>query len=168
LKNGAGKTDIVLYFITERNVSPHLTGMDGWVALHFAAYEGVVSVFFFEKIYQSLITFFCKGHLDTTRTLCQLLPDPPRALQPQTFQKDTPLHLASIKGHTDVVRCLVEVGKVPVDVCANEEWTALHCASHRGTCLFGFYLVSITAPQLLVVCSQTHTPTHTEKKKKRK
>ena len=44
----------------------------------------------------------------------------------------TALILASVDGHIECVRYLIESGKADVGIQSNNGWTALKCASCRG------------------------------------
>lgn len=60
-----------------------------------------------------------------------ILADRPDAGQEKDERNDTPLHIAAVNGHTEVVRVLLESG-VPVWIGDNEESSALDVASMRG------------------------------------
>lgn len=63
------------------------TGLDDWTALHFAANEGNIEV-------AKELVF---NHADTN-------------LNAQSTLMRTPMHLASIRGHTNIARLLVDAG----------------------------------------------------------
>ena len=60
-----------------------------------------------------------------------VLADRPDAGLDRDERNDTPLHLAAVNGHTEVVRLLLEAG-VPVYIGDNEESSALDVAASRG------------------------------------
>ena len=58
---------------------------------------------------------------------------------------DTPLHLACLQGHTDVVRVLLEAG-ADVDARNSSLWTPLDCASAKGHVLCVNELLDYDSP----------------------
>lgn len=82
-------------------------GLDQWTALHFAANE---------------------GHLEVARELLRHAEVEREA--GSTIQR-TPLHLASIRGHTGIVRLLLAAG-CDKNCKDFDENTPLHCASEFG------------------------------------
>jgi cytohesin len=68
------------------------------------------------------------GDLDLVRAI---LANRPEAGQEKDERNDTPLHLAAVNGHTEVVRLLLDSG-VPVWIGDNEESSALDVASVSG------------------------------------
>lgn len=95
-------------------------GLDNWTALHFAANEGNI------EVVKELLT-----HLDIER-------------EPMSSINRTPLHLAAIRGHTNIVRSIIESPlKPPVDrnVKDCDENTPLHYSSEYGHSECIIYLV---------------------------
>jgi ankyrin repeat protein len=85
-------------------------GLDQWTALHFAANEGSYEV------------------------VLELLRHPDIEREPLSSINRSPLHLAAIRGHTNIVRALVESSKPPLEVNGRDcdENTPLHYASEYG------------------------------------
>ncbi len=95
-------------------------GLDQWTALHFAANE---------------------GHLDVIK---ELLKHEELELEPMSSINRTPLHLAAIRGYTNIVRFLLEnskPGTVDKNVKDFDENTPLHYASEYGHFECIIYLV---------------------------
>lgn len=82
-------------------------GLDQWTALHFAANE---------------------GRLEIVR---ELLSKPEIDKEPQSSIMRTPLHMAAIRGNTNIVRLLVDSG-VDKNCKDFDENTPLHHASEFG------------------------------------
>lgn len=91
-------------------------GLDQWTALHFAASEGRVEV------------------------VKELISRPEIEKEPQSSINRTPLHLACMRGHTAIVRVLINAGsdKNSKDF---DEYTPLHFASEFGHFETIIYLV---------------------------
>lgn len=58
---------------------------------------------------------------------------------------NTPLHLACLEGHTEVVRLLLEMG-ADVEARNSSLWTPLDCASARGHVLCVSQLLDYDSP----------------------
>lgn len=91
-------------------------GLDNWTALHFAANEGRFEVV---KV---------------------LLSHPDVEKESFSSIQRTPIHLAAIRGHTNIVRALVNAG-VNRNVKDFDQNTPLHCASEFGHFECIIYLV---------------------------
>lgn len=88
--------------------SSNSKGLNDWTALHIAANEGHLQVC-------EILIF--EGEMTN--------------LEARTTMKRTPLHLASIRGHANVVKLLL-AEEIDIDAQDNENNTALHHASLHG------------------------------------
>ena len=94
----------------------NFTGLHDWTALHYAADN------------------------DKPKIVFELLKQPGIKIQPETEIKRTPLHLAALRGSTEIVRALVEKGANPN--CKDiDQYTPLHFASENGKINVIMYLV---------------------------
>jgi ankyrin repeat protein len=94
----------------------NVKGLDQWTALHFASNENRIEVVK-ELLYYSDVEKDCISSLNRT-----------------------PLHLATIKGHTAIVRALVNAG-ADKNLKDSDENTALHYSSSFGHFECIIYLV---------------------------
>ncbi len=85
----------------------NVKGLDQWTALHFASNE---------------------GRLDVVK---ELLAHPEIEKEPRSSIQRTPLHLAAIRGHTQILRVLIAAGS-DKDCKDQDENTPLHQASEFG------------------------------------
>lgn len=96
----------------------NVKGLDQWTALHFAANEGMV------EVVRELVV---KHKADIDK-------------EPRSSILRTPLHLAAIRGHTSIVRLLVQAG-CDKNCKDFDENTPLHHASEFGHFECIIYLV---------------------------
>jgi len=69
-----------------------------------------------------------EGDLDAVRAIVEA---DPTQLNEQDVRNDAPIHLASIGGHTELVRYLLDAGAL-IDIGDNENTTALGCVAIHG------------------------------------
>lgn len=107
-------------------------GLDDWTALHIAASEG------FENICEALIEKGQNTDVDA-----------------RTSMKRTPLHLACLRGHIQVVKVLINAG-AEINAVDNEGNNSLHMASGNGfKLLVGWLLAHGSDFVMRNVCGRT-------------
>lgn len=111
----------------------NVKGLDNWVALHFAANEGQ------EEIVK------------------ELLLHPDIQIEALSSIGRTPLHLASIRGYTKIVRLLVSNG-ANVNVKDNDENTPLHYSSEFGHFECIIYFIKETEADAMIKNKFGYTP----------
>ena len=111
----------------------NVKGLDQWTALHFAANEGR------EDVVKELLS-----HNDLEK-------------EPKSSILRTPLHLAAIRGHTNIARLLISVGG-DRNVKDFDENTPLHFASEYGHFECIIFLVKEAEADALAKNKYGYTP----------
>ena len=110
-------------FIQE-NMSILTTKENGWNALHYSCFY---------------------GREEMTETLIKLFNPPVELINGLTNDGYTPLHLACIKGHINIVRILLFLKEIDVNIVNEKDGTPLHIACKRNDMQIVSILISFKA-----------------------